>query len=134
MGKPAQTMQAFFVLSAPVNSGFFCGMNEKTISGAEAIRRARNLKLVPGAYFTLLHLTCNFKTNEYGALRKFERCRMRPGLKEDTFRMDGEMYFPFEDLTTGDNKMCFKKLMRFIAFPPDYRILKIDWFNGKTND
>jgi hypothetical protein len=109
-------------------------MNEKTISGSEAVCRARNLKFVPDAYFTLLHLTCNFKANEYGALRKFEHCRVRPGLKEDTFRMDGDMYFPFEDLDSGENKMCFKRLMRFIAFPPDYELLKIDWFNGETND
>ena len=109
-------------------------MNEMTISGSEAINRARNLKYVSGSYFALLHLTCNMKTSECGTLRKYERCRVRPALKEDTFRMDGDMYFPFEDLDTGDPKMCFKKLMRFIAFPPDYVLLKIDWFNGETDD
>jgi hypothetical protein len=103
-------------------------MNEKTISGSEAIRRARNLKHVPGASFTLLHLTCNMTTGECGALRKYEHCRVRPSLKEDTFKMDGDMYFPFEDLDTGDPKMCFKRLMRFIAFPPGYELLKIDWY------
>lgn len=108
-------------------------MKEKTISGAEAIRRARNLKLVPGASFTLLHLTCDFKTNESGVLRKFDRCRVRPSLREDTFRMDGDMYFTFEDLSTGDPKMCFKKLMRYIGFPPDYKLLKINWFDGTSD-
>ena len=105
-------------------------MNEKVIAGSEAIRRVRNLKLVPGAHFTLLHLTCNMKINECGAMRKHERCRVRPSLREDTFKMDGDMYFTFEDLDTGEPKMCFKKLMRFIAFPPDYNLLKIDWYNG----
>jgi hypothetical protein len=102
--------------------------NQKTISGTEAIRRARNLKLVPGAHFTLLHLTCNMNTGECGELRKFERCRVRSSLREDTFQMDGDMYFTFEDLDTGAPKMCFKRLMRYIAFPPGYELLKIKWY------
>lgn len=110
--------------------GFFCIMEkQKTISGAEAIRRARNLKFVPGGYFTLLHLTCNLKTGHCGDLVKVERCRVRPSLREDTFQTDGDLYFTYEDLDTADPKMCFKKLMRYIAFPPHYELLKIDWFN-----
>jgi hypothetical protein len=105
-GNACTNNAGFFVLSEPVDSVFFCAMNEKTISGSEAVCRARNLKFVPDAYFTLLHLTCNFKANEYGVFRKFEHCRVRSGLKEDTFRMGGDMYFPFEDLDSGENKMC----------------------------
>ena len=106
-------------------------MKVDTISGGEAISRARNLKLVQGSWFTLLHLTCNMKTGACGELRKYERCRVRPALREDTFKMDGDMYFTFEDLETGEPKMCFKRLMRYIGFPPDYKLLKIDWFNGE---
>ena len=103
--------------------------NQKTISGTEAIRRARNLKYIPGAFFVLIHLTCNLKTKKCGETAKTERCRVRPSLKEDTFQLDGDMYFTYEDLSTGEPKMCFKRLMRFIGFPPDYELLKIDWFN-----
>jgi hypothetical protein len=123
-----------FVLYKPEKSGFFCTMeNQKTISGTEAIRRARNLKYVPNAHFTLLHLTCNLKTKECGQLVKVERCRVRPALREDTFQLDGDLYFPYEDLDTEQPKMCFKKLMRFIGFPPNYELLKIDWFDGTGN-
>jgi len=101
-----------------------------TISGKEAIRRARNLKNVPDAYFTLLFLSCNFKKEQFGEMRKYERCRFRPGIKSDKMQMDPDMYFAFEDLETEQPKMCFKKLMRYIAFPPDYTLKKIDWFNG----
>jgi hypothetical protein len=101
----------------------------QTISGTEAIRRARNLKYVSGASFTLIHLTCNFKTGKCGETSKTERCRVRPSLREDTFQKDGELYFTYEDIDTGKPGMCFKRLMRFIAFPPDYELLKIDWFN-----
>ncbi len=103
----------------------------KNISGTEAIRRARNLKFVAGASFTLIHLTCNLKTGECGELVKVERCRVRPSLRKDTFRLNGDLYFTYEDLDTGQPKMCFKKLMRYIAFPPDYELLKINWFDDE---
>ena len=103
--------------------------NQSKISGTEAIRRARNLKYVPGATFTLIHLTCNLKTQRIGETVKHERCRIRPALKEDTFQFDGDLYFTYEDLDTGEPKMCFKCLMRYIGFPPDYELQKIDWFN-----
>jgi hypothetical protein len=100
-----------------------------TISGTEAIRRARNLKYVPGAAFTLIHLTCNLKTKKCGEVSKTEHYRIRRVLNEDTFQLDGDLYFTYEDVDTGEPKMCFKHLMRYIAFPPDYQLLKIDWFN-----
>ena len=103
--------------------------NQLTISGTDAIRRARNLKYVPEAAFTLIHLTCNLKTKKCGEVSKTERARVRPALKEDTFQLDGDMYFTYEDMDTGEPKMCFKRLMRYIGFPPDYELLKIDWFN-----
>ncbi|MDR0681757.1 MAG: hypothetical protein LBG15_07920 [Dysgonamonadaceae bacterium] len=103
--------------------------NQKKISGIEAIRRARNLKYVPGAGFALIHLTYNAKTKEFGQVSKTERARVRPALKEDTFTEDGDLYFTYEDMDTGEPKMCFKRLMRYIGFPPDYELLKIDWYN-----
>jgi hypothetical protein len=103
--------------------------NQKTISGTEAIRRARNLKFVPGASFTLIHLSCNLKEKKPGRTVKHERCRVRPALKDDTFQLDGDLYFTYEDLDANEPKMCFKRLMRYIGFPPNYELLKIDWFN-----
>jgi hypothetical protein len=102
---------------------------EKVISGNEALRRARNLKYVPGATFVLLHLSCNLKTKACGETVKHERCRVRPALKEDTFQLDGELYFTYEDVDSGEPRMCFRRLMRFIGFPPDYELLKIDWYD-----
>ena len=123
-------LYSFFVLCKPEKSGFFCTMeNRQPISGTEAIRRARNLKYVPGSSFTLIHLTCNFKTKQCGETVKNERCRVRPALKEDTFQMDGDLYFTYEDMDSGEPRMCFKRLMRYIGFPPDYELLKIDCFN-----
>jgi len=103
--------------------------SNKTVSGNEAVRKARELKYIPGTTFTLIHLTCNLKTKKCGETVKTERTRVRPALKEDTFQMDGDLYFTYEDVDTGEPKMCFKCLMRYIGFPPDYELLKIDWFN-----
>ena len=71
---------------------------KSTISGNEALRRARNLKYVPGASFTLIHLTCNLKTKKCGEVSKTERCRIRPALREDTFQLDGDLYFTYENV------------------------------------
>jgi len=114
----------------PENSPFLCSMeSQKTISGNEAIRRARNLKYLPDGFFTLIHLTCNLKTRKCGELSKTERARVRPALREDTFQLDGDLYFTYEDIDTGEPRMCFRRLMRYIGFPPDYELLKINWYD-----
>ena len=99
----------------------------ETITGTEAIRRARNLRRVNGAYFSLMHLTCNLATKECGEMVKIERARCRPALRKETFKHDGDMYFPYEDLDTEEPRMCFKRLMLYIRFPPNYELKKIDW-------
>jgi len=101
--------------------------NQQTISGPEAIRRARNLKYVPGAVFTLIHLTCNLKTRKCGETVKHEQCRVRKALNEDTFQLDGDLYFTYE--SDGEPRMCFRRLMRYVGFPPDYKLLKINWYD-----
>ena len=102
---------------------------EKIIAGAEAIRWARNLKYVPGAWFSLVHITCSMKTGKCGEISNHPRCRVRPSLKEETFHLDGDMYFTDQDLDRGEPRMCFKKLMRYIGFPPDYDLQKISWLD-----
>ena len=105
-------------------------MEIQSITGEEAIRRARNLKGVPNAHFTLIHITCNLKTKECGEISKTERCRCRPSLREDTFQTDGDLYFTYEDLDTGQPKMCFKRLIRYIAFPPSFELYRVNWFDN----
>jgi hypothetical protein len=103
--------------------------SEKTISGTEAIHRMRMLKLVHGTYFSMIFYTCNLKEKTGGELRKVERCRLRAGLKEDEFKIDSDHYLPYEDLDTEKPRQCFKKLIRYVAFPPDYEMLKVKWYN-----
>jgi hypothetical protein len=104
-------------------------MNYEIISGADAIYRMRNLRLVNDATFTLIHISCNLKTGECGEIIKHDRCRLRKSLNENIFNINSDHYLPYEDVDTGEPKMSFKKLIRFVAFPPDYQLLKVSWFN-----
>jgi hypothetical protein len=99
----------------------------QTISGADAIYRMRNLRLVNDASFTLVHISCNLKTRECGEVVKHDRCRLRKSPGDLTVNSDH--YLAYEDTDTGEPKMCFKKLIRHAAFPPDYELLKVSWFN-----
>jgi hypothetical protein len=104
-------------------------MEHETISGAEAIQRMRNLKLVNGATFMLIHISCDLSKNVCGEVIKHEHCRLRAALKDYTFSVHGDHYLPYEDTDSGEQKMCFKKLIRFVAFPPENKLLKVTWFN-----
>jgi hypothetical protein len=104
-------------------------MEYETITATDAIYRMRNLRLVNGATFMLIHITCDLTKRTCGEISKHEHCRLRSALKENTFKIDGDHYLPFEDTDTGEPKMCFKKLIRFVAFPPEYKILKVSWFD-----
>lgn len=101
---------------------------ESVISGAEAIRRMRLISRVPDAYFTLIHLTCNLKKRTGGQLRKAEHCRLRAALPEKVTKIDPDHYLTYVLTDNDEPRMCFKKLIRYVAFPPDFKLQKVDWF------
>lgn len=102
---------------------------QKTITGPEALRRMRLITKVKDSYFTLIHFTANLKKQTGGELRKVERCRLRPALPEGLTRVDPDHYLTYVDVSADEPRMCWKKLIRYVAFPPDYELLKVDWFN-----
>jgi len=104
-------------------------LKEKTISGADAFIRIRNLKLIPGATFSIVFITCDLARNEYGQIRKYENCRIRPAMKGEGLSVNSDHYLYFEDTESGDARQCFKKLIRKIAFPPNNEFLTIKWFD-----
>ena len=101
------------------------------ISGTEAIQRMRLLKKVPGAYFTLIHLTCNLRKRTTGGMRKVERCRLRASMRSDQAETDPDHYLPYEDLDTEEPRQCFKKLIRYVGFPPTYKLQRVNWFTNE---
>jgi hypothetical protein len=100
----------------------------KTISGAEAIARMRQIRHDPSAHFVLHHLTYNHAKDSTNGLRVVNKARIRPGLPTDVFQFNSELYLTYYDIEKDDARMCFKKLIRFVGFAPDYELLKVDWF------
>ncbi|MDR1341261.1 MAG: hypothetical protein LBK58_14590, partial [Prevotellaceae bacterium] len=71
------------------------------ISGADAIYRMRNLRLVNDASFTIIHISCNLKTGECGEIIKHDRCRLRNS-PDARSSVNSDHYLPYEDLDTGE--------------------------------
>ncbi|MDR2130545.1 MAG: hypothetical protein LBP56_05180 [Odoribacteraceae bacterium] len=103
-------------------------MEQEYIPATEAIQRMRLISKVEDAYFTLVHLTYNHKTGAGGETRKVERCRLRPSLPDGVTRIDPDHYLTYVDGSMDEPRMCFKKLIRYVGFPPDYKLLKVNWF------
>jgi hypothetical protein len=100
----------------------------KVISGAEAIARMRQLGGDESSHFELHHLTLDLNRDKSDGMHSVMRARLRPSLPEDLFKTDSDLYLPYTDLDTNEPRMCFKRLIRLVAFPPDFELLKVDWF------
>ena len=102
----------------------------KQISGAEAIERMREIRHDPKKYFTLHHLTFNSRYGTSKGMRVVERCRLRPALPKEYGKRPSDLYLPYYDIIEEKNGVAFRKLIRFVAFSPDFELLKVNWFNA----
>ncbi len=100
----------------------------KVISGVKAIARMRQLRADEQSHFQLHHLTLDLTRNKTDGMHSVMRARLRPALPDDLFKRDSDLYLPYIDLDTGEPRMCFKRLIRLVGFPPDFELLKVDWF------
>lgn len=98
-----------------------------TISGAKALAQMRALKHSEQT-FQLYHLTWNQKKGISKGMRKVSDCRLRHSLPKEALQFDSDHYLLYYDEALKEPRMCFKKLARYVAFPPHYELLKIDWF------
>lgn len=97
------------------------------IKGNQAITRMREIS--KGSFFSIMFLTCDRKRQEGGVLRKYEKCRIRPAEFNELVETDPDHFLHFTDVETGEAKQCWKKLIRYVGFAPDYEMIKIDWYN-----
>lgn len=102
---------------------------QKTISGTLALDQMRQLRHSPET-FELYHLTWNTKTNTTNGMRKVNSCRIRPGFPQEKIQNNPDHYLLYMDMDLNEPRACFKKLARYVAFPPEFELLKIDWFNN----
>lgn len=67
-------------------------------------------------------------------MREVKQCLLRPSLPSDIFdRGTADLYLPYTDLDlpkSNQNRMCRKKFVLFVAFPPHMELLKINWYDG----
>ena len=119
----------FFVLYRLILLLFICTMKEpKIITGPEAIARMRNIKLVPGATFGIRFITCDLNRQEYGEIRIYDRCRLRPAMRKEGLSVDPDHYLFFTDVDTDEPRQCYKWLIRAVCFPPSNEWYEVKWF------
>ncbi len=100
-----------------------------TINGFEALARAHELRNT-GETFELRHLTYNRRTQSSNGMRHVRHCRTRPSLPQEKFDVCAELYLPYTDLAAPaneQNRTCRKRLIRYVAFPPKYKLQKVIW-------
>ncbi len=104
----------------------------ETIKGTEAIRRMREMRNDLNSWVELHHLTWNRRTETSEGLRVVKRCRLRPSLPQEKFDACADLYLPYTDLAMPEkeqNRVCRKRLIRYVAFPPKYNLLTVKWFD-----
>lgn len=84
--------------------------------------------------FVLHHQTFDELTGISKGMRTVKQCLLRPSLPSDIYdRGTADLYLPYTDLDlpkSNRNRMCRKKLITHVAFPPGMQLLKVDWYNG----
>ena len=101
-------------------------MEEKKIDGFEAVRLMREVSKTHS--FKLLFLTCDTKRKEGGELRKYDKCRIRTAKMDELAEVDPDHYLYFTDVETGEARNCWKRLIRYVGFPPKFELIKVDWY------
>lgn len=106
----------------------------KSIKGNDAITRMRQVSKIPRGCFAVEFFTYNRTKGETSGIRTYSRAIARKALRSDTFDVNGDLYFTFTDLATGNNKMCYKHLINRVGFPPHFEMIKVNWFNNDNNN
>lgn len=102
--------------------------DDVTLKGITAMQWARELSKLPDGCFTVAFFPCSRQRGEASTtLNIKEGCKWRTQLPKERFNVDSENLFLFTD-GDGEPRMCYKILVRFMAFPNDgYKLHKIDW-------
>jgi hypothetical protein len=104
----------------------------QTIAGLDALYMCKAVSKLKDGCFTLAFYPYN-RTKDIAdsKLRVMEGCTYRSQLPQDTFEVDGDNYFLFND-SEGRPKSCYRILLRFIGFPNNNFIMrKINWLHNE---
>jgi len=106
------------------------------IPGYEALNRMRAMRHNEASYFVMHHLTWNEKRQQTDGMRVVRKCRVRRSLPDEKMQPDSDLFLPYTDLIlpkNDQNRMCRKRCIRYVQFPPEYVLTKVDWFKLKPN-
>lgn len=88
--------------------------------------------------FTMHHQTYDENTGQSIGMRVVKKCMLRVSLPGDLFKKGtSDLYLPYVDLDlpkSNQNRMCRKRLIRYVAFPPHNELLKVNWFKNENQD
>lgn len=102
------------------------------ISGMEALKRMRELRHNESWYFVMHFQTWNEARQQTDGMRVVKRCRLRAALPEDSVKPHPDLFLPYIDLDESkinQNRMCYKRNIKFVAFPPKFELLEVDWYS-----
>ncbi|MFH0757335.1 MAG: hypothetical protein V2B15_08620 [Bacteroidota bacterium] len=103
----------------------------ETIGGIDAIRMMQEVSKLPDGHFTIAFYKYNRTLDQvYTKLQVRERCRARAQLPQDRFQIPSDNFFLFQD-EEGIPKTCYRILVRFVGFPPEYKLIKVNWFKDE---
>jgi hypothetical protein len=99
----------------------------ETIKGIDAIRLAQEISKLPDGTFNVYFYPCNLQSGDVSPkLQVIEGCKTRAQLPQEKWEADGDTYFLFSD-AAGQPKTSHRILTRFMAFPPNFELRKIEW-------
>lgn len=101
----------------------------KEISGYDALRKMEALTKM-GKAFTISFFKYSRRRGEASdTLETYSNCICRLPLPAEKFSFDGWNLFLFTT-ETGEPKMCYKYLIRYVGFPEDnFSLVKVKWFD-----
>ena len=102
------------------------------MDGINAMQWARELSKLPGGDFTLVFFPYSRKRGEASdRLTVKEHCRWRTQMPEERISIDPDNLLLFTD-GDGEPRMCYRILIRYMAFSQDGYILhKINWLGDE---
>jgi len=103
----------------------------ETITGIEAIRMMKQVSKLSDGRFTIAFFSYNRTEEEASTkLQVREGCKVRKQLPQEQFQIPSDNYFLFQDKDQNP-KTCFRVLIRFVGFPPEYKLIKVKWFKDE---
>lgn len=100
----------------------------KTIAGGDAIARMRQLRNSEHLHFEMTHHTFERATGITNGVRHVKRAKLRPALPKEKLWPHADLYLPYIDLDIKKPRMCFKRLINTVAFPPDFEPMQVKWY------